>query len=281
MLHLHHSNRLEALAAVLAERTLAAPGDPLEAERIVVAHRSMARWVTLELASDLGIAANLRFELPADFAWSIMRGAAPGIGGERAYTPVRLRWRIYDALPEFAQERGEPSAAPVHAYLAGGGPRERFELADRLARVYDRCLLYRPDWIREWARNPPPHWQARLWRRLVEAERERAPDRPPGHWVASIDAFRDALASGAPEGWPRRVSFFAVPALSPSYLEVLHAASEWLDLHVYLLNPCREYWGDIHSAERAGCGPRTSSPPSAISARATNSWRPGAGRVAT
>ena len=43
------------------------------------------------------------------------------------------------------------------------------------------------------------------------------------------------------------MSFFAVPSLSPSYLEVLHAASEWLDLHVYILNPCREYWGDIHS----------------------------------
>ena len=247
MLHLHHSNRLEALAGVLAERMLAAPGHPLEAERIVVAHRSMARWLTLQLASAQGIAANLRFELPADFAWSIMRAAAPGIGGERAYTPMRLRWRLYDALPDFAAEKGEPSAAPVRAYLAGGGPRERFELADRLARVYDRCLLYRPDWIREWATSPPPHWQARLWRRLVDAERERAPDRPAGHWVASIDAFRDALASGAPEGWPRRVSFFAVPALSPSYLEVLHAASEWLDLHVYILNPCREYWGDIHS----------------------------------
>ena len=247
MLHLHHSNRLEMLAGVLTEQMLAAPDDPLEAERIVVAHRSMARWLTLEVASAQGIAANLRFELPADFAWSIMRGAVPGIGGERAYTPVRLRWRIYDALPDFAAENGEPSAAPVRAYLAGGGPRERFELADRLARVYDRCLLYRPDWIREWARNPAAHWQARLWQRLVEAERERAPDRPPGHWVASIDAFRHALASGAPQGWPRRASFFAVPALSPSYLEVLHAASEWLDLHVYILNPCREYWGDIHS----------------------------------
>ena len=248
MLRLHHSNRLEVLAGVLAQRMLATPGDPLEAERIVVAHRSMARWLTLEIASAQGIAANLRFELPADFAWSIMRGAAPGIGGERAYTPARLRWRIHDALPDFAAEKGEPSAAPVRAYLAGGGPRERFELADRLARVYDRCLLYRPDWIREWARNPAAHWQARLWRHLVDAECERAPDRPPGHWVASIDAFRHALAAGgAPEGWPRRVSFFAVPALSPSYLEVLRAASEWLDLHVYIHNPCREYWGDIHS----------------------------------
>ena len=247
MLHLHHSNRLETLAEVLSERMRAAPGRPLEAERIVVAHRSMARWLTLELARALGIAANLRFELPADFAWSIMRAALPRIGGERAYTPGRLRWRIHAALPAFAEERGEPSVAPVRAYLAEGGPRERFELADRLARVFDRCLLYRPDWIREWARSPPPHWQARLWLSLVEAERERAPEQPPGHWVASIDAFRHALASGAPQGWPRRASFFAVPALSPSYLEVLHAASEWLELDVYILNPCREYWGDIHS----------------------------------
>ena len=251
MLRLHHSNRPETLAALLSERMIAGPGDPLEAERIVVAHRSMASWLTLELASAQGIAANLRFELPADFAWSIMRAAAPGVGGERAYTPERLRWRIYDALPDFADEQGEPSVEPVRTYLASGSPRERFELADRLARVYDRCLLYRPDWIREWARNPPLHWQARLWQRLVDAEGERAPERPPGHWVASIDAFRDALAAGTPRGWPRRASFFAVPALSPSYLEVLHAASEWLDLNVYIFNPCREYWGDIHSARES------------------------------
>ncbi len=247
MLHLHHSNRLETLAGVLSERMRAVPGDPLEAERIVVAHRSMARWLTLELASAQGIAANLRFELPADFAWSIMRAAVPGIGGERAYNPARLRWRIYDALPGFAEEEGEPSVAPVRGYLAGGGARERFGLADRLAGVFDRCLLYRPDWIRTWARSPPPHWQARLWQRLVEAERERAPERPAGHWVASIDAFRAALAEGGPEGWPRRASFFAVPSLSPSYLEVLHAASEWLDLDLFLLDPCRDYWGDIRS----------------------------------
>ena len=203
MLYLHHSNRLEILAGVLSERMRMAPGCPLDAERIVVAHRSMARWLSLELASAQGIAANLRFELPAEFAWSIMRAALPGMGGERAYTPGRLRWRIHDALPAFAEERGEPSVASVHTYLAEGGPRERFKLADRLSQVFDRCLLYRPDWIREWARNPPPHWQDRLWLHLVEAERERALEQPAGQWVSSIDAFRHALASGAPAHWPR------------------------------------------------------------------------------
>ena len=260
MLRLHHSNRLETLAGLLAERMRAAPGDPLEPERIVVAHRSMARWLTLELAGELGIAANLRFELPADFAWSIMRAAVPGIGGERAYSPARLRWRIYDALPGFAEEEGEPSVAPVRGYLAGGGPRERFELADRLARVFDRCLLYRPDWIREWARRRAPHWQARLWQCLVEAEGAGAAGRPADHWVASVDAFRRALAAGRPAGWPRRASFFAVPALSPSYLEVLHAASAGLDLHLFLLNPCREYWGDIRSPRESRLGARSADP---------------------
>ena len=261
MLRLYHSNRLEALAALLAERLRSAPGDPLEAERIVVAHPSMARWLTLEIADTLGIAANLRFELPADFAWSIMRAALPGLGGERAYTPSRLRWRIYDTLPGFAAEEGEPSVAPVRGYLSGGGARERFELAERLARVFDRCLLYRPDWIREWERGPAPHWQARLWQRLVEADAARAPGgRPPGHWVASIDAFRDALAQAPPAEWPRRVCFFAVPALSPSYLEVLHAASAWLSIHLLAFNPCREYWGDIRSQRAGRLGARGADP---------------------
>ena len=48
-------------------------------------------------------------------------------------------------------------------------------------------------------------------------------------------------------GWPRRVCFFAVPSLSPSYLELLCDAAREIEIHLYLLNPCREYWGDIHS----------------------------------
>ena len=201
-------------------------------------------------------------------------------------------------------------------------PRKRFELADRLARVFDRCLLYRPDWIREWERGVAPHWQARLWQRLAgdrrwlgegrlaEAERPAGEERPAGgerpvgeerpigegrlvggerltgegrsaggerlareersgkekrraterraageersasadHWVAAIDAFHARLAAGArPSGWPRRAAFFGVSSLSPSYLEMLRRAAEGIEIHLFMLVPCREYWGDIRS----------------------------------
>ena len=296
---LHRSNRMEALAGALADLMRAEPGEPCAPERIVVPHPTIERWLSLELARALGIATNLRFELPAEFAWSIMRDAAPGLPREQMYAPARLRWRIRDVLPEWAEG---PEGRTVRGYLGDGDPRKRFELADRLARVFDRCLLYRPDWIREWERGAAPHWQARLWRRLSEdgpgaGEGRPAGEEPPAgrsrtpaegwsaggtradgadraatqtrasaedsaaeesgtaapHWVAAIDAFHERFAAGVrPSGWPGRAVFFGVSSFSPSYLEVLRRAGEGIEIHLFMLAPCREYWGDIRSRREIG-----------------------------
>lgn len=241
---------MEALAAALAERLRADPGDPLAPERIVVPHRTVGRWLSFELARRLGVAANLRFELPAGFAWSVMRSAVPSLPAEHGFSPDRLRWRIHDALPEFAA--GDREGRAVQRYLADGDPRKRFELADRLARVFDRCMVYRPDWIRAWEGGDAPSWQARLWRRAAEAE-AGAEGGLASHWVAAIDAFRAALREGVRSaGWPRRASFFAVPSLSPSYLDALSGIGEVVELDLFVLNPCREYWGDIYSRREIG-----------------------------
>ena len=264
-MQVHHSNRMEALAAILAERLRADPGDPLAPEHIVVPHRTIGRWLSFELARRLGIAANLRFELPAEFAWSVMRGAVPDLPREHGFSPDQLRWRIHDALPAFAAEDREGRA--VRRYLADGDPRKRFELADRLARVFDRCMVYRPDWVRAWDGGEAPSWQARLWRRV--AAEAKADGGPATHWVAVIDAFRAALRDGVGEdahgkggggpgggaggaGWPRRASFFAVPSLSPSYLDALSGIGEVVELRLFVLNPCREYWGDVYSRREIG-----------------------------
>ena len=221
------------------------PGDPLAPERIVVPHGTVGRWLSLELARDLGISANLKLELPAGFAWSVMRGAIPGLPTEQPFAPAQLRWRVHEVLPRFAEEDRE--GREVRRYLADGDPRKRFALADRLARAFDRYVVYRPDWIREWSGGDAPHWQARLWRRVLEAEGSTA------HWVGAIDAFRAAIESGVrPEGWPLRATFFAVPALSPSYLDVLDGIGRGIDLRLFVLNPCREYWGDIYSRREIG-----------------------------
>ncbi len=233
---IHHSNSLKALAGDIAARVRQDPADPIVAERVVVSHATMQRWLTLELARANGIAANYRFELPAQFAWSMMRDVVPELPQAQPFAPDNLRWRLFDMLPGFARK---PAAAPVRRYLEDGDPCKRFDLSSELARMFDRCLLYRPQWIREWEAGASPHWQARLWQELVAIVGK-------GHWVNALDRFHAAMDSGsAPDDWPARVTFFAVPSLSPSYLDLLRRIASRVEVHYCLINPCRQYWGDI------------------------------------
>ena len=256
--HLHVSNQLESLAKALADEMRARPGDALAAERIVVPHPVLGRWLALELAERLGIAAHLQIELPAEFAWSLMRSVVE-LPKEQPFAPGALRWRVFDVLADWGADDD------LARYLADADTRKRFALADRLARVYDRCLLHRPEWIRRWQKGDAPHWQAQIWRELTASGVGR-------HWVDAVDAFERAVRaeqSSVPvqrelfdqptqqlkelnttyydKNLKERVSFFGVDSLSPSYLSMLRAAGTDHHIHLFQLSPCREFWADTRS----------------------------------
>ena len=261
---IHASNRLERLADRLAEEILRHPGDPLAPERIVVPHPTLGRWLRLELASRLGVAAHLRIELPAQFMWAIMRETVGDLPAEQSFAPEALRWRIFSELAQW-DRGGDPdrymaagwdrsddldrhlvagAAGAADIRLAGADrARRQLELATRLADVYDRCMLFRPDWIRAWQAGDTPHWQVVLWARLTGTATA------PRHWVEAIDAYRDALAHGPPgeEVRRERASLFGIAHLSPSYLDALRSTSPRMDIHLYMLSPCREFWADTRS----------------------------------
>lgn len=247
-LRVYHSNRLEVLAKELAGLLESDPSGPFTPERIVIPHRTTEHWLRLELARELGIAANIGFELPAEFAWSVLRGAVPSLSKARDFAPEVLRWHLFELLPDFAREdkvEAEAGARQVRRFLADGDERKRLELAEKLAGVFDRCINFREDWIREWERGATPHWQARLWRMLVD----RVPER---HWVHALDALERELGRKAPDAppprdWPRRAFVFGVSALSPSYLRLLEQLSGKIELHVFLFNPSAAYWADLRT----------------------------------
>src|SRR5204862_7327552 len=87
--------------------------------------------------------------------------------------------------------------------------------------------------------EPPPHWQAALWQRLSR-------DAGVPHRAALQKQLVDALAAPrAPVALPERVSVFGPPALPPALIELFTALARHSDVHVFVPNPCREYWGDI------------------------------------
>ncbi len=231
MIRIHASNRMELLAEWLAEDMRKHPAEPLDAERIVVPHPLLGEWLRLELATRLGVAAHLRIDLPAEFAWSVMREAVPDLPLESAFEPAVLRWRIFDLLGRWDGDD------PVNDYLADGDSRKRFEFADKLAAAYDRCMVFRN---RAWSADNPEDWHVRLWSQL----KGEIPDAT--HWTDAVAAYGQAV--GARKSRSRRpiVYLFGIAALSPSYLELLRHVSTVMDVHLFLLSPSRDFWKADH-----------------------------------
>ncbi len=62
---------------------------------------------------------------------------------------------------------------------------------------------------------------------------------------AKLNAMDDEEALKA--NLPQRVFLFGVSSLQPQVIRFLRALAKHVDVNVMLLNPCREYWGDIDS----------------------------------
>ena len=137
-----------------------------------------------------------------------------------------------------------------------------FALAEKIADTFDQYLVYRPDWLLAWEAgkdeieggdisNQP--WQPELWRRLVADSdqlghslfhRARLTDQLVDIMRAGKDGLKNLLPTSSTEQ-PARIFVFGIAALPGTYWQVLNALSEHVDVHFFLLNPCRNYWGDI------------------------------------
>ena len=235
MLSVHRGNRLEALADRLAELIRTPLKRELQAEWIVTPSSAMRRWVQHALAERLGIAMHIDFEFPAEFAQRVF-GAALDPENDAGFSRAILGWRVLAAFPEVL---ADPAFKELQAYASGEqAPLKQYQLAQRVAAVFDRYLAYRPEWLLAWEAGPPAHWQAKLWRQLA---RDRS--HPPGQ----LARLRKIVAAKSPEleGLPQRVSVFGVSSLAPFYVHLLDTLSAAVEVHLYLLEPTDLYWGEI------------------------------------
>jgi exodeoxyribonuclease V gamma subunit len=245
-LHIFTSNRMELLVEQLAALVREPLASPLAEEIVVVQSRGMERWVSMELARLNGISGNVRFPFPNAFLETAFAAAAPGLSAPSPFAPDVLTFRIMGMVEEHS---GQPGLKLLEQFLAED-PRglKRYQLSRKIADLFDQYLVFRPDMVERWEAGRPAggsehhRWQARIWRELVH--------RTPGvHRVGQRRLLAEAVRSGASglAALPRRVSLFGVSYLPRFHLEIFAEMSRVIDVHVFCLNPCREYWADIVS----------------------------------
>ncbi|TVP61067.1 MAG: exodeoxyribonuclease V subunit gamma, partial [Halomonadaceae bacterium] len=269
-----HANHLEDLRRVVVWLIREYPIAPLEDETFLVQSNGIAQWLKLALAEHprdeqgatqggIGIAAAMAFSLPSRFVWQAYRAVlgADYVPPESPYDKDRLTWRLYGLLPSLTREA---QYAPLARFLDGAeSDRRRYQLAEKIADLYDQYQVFRADWLSAWedgddhlipARGEPlslgdeQRWQPALWRRLVAgmtaAERPSSRSRIHTQFMA---AAKQLTPAQRPAGLPRRIIVFGVSSLPQQTLEVLDALGHCCQVVLCVHNPCSFYWADIVS----------------------------------
>jgi exodeoxyribonuclease V gamma subunit len=250
VLIVHRSNRAERLVDALAALVSEPLPDVFVRETIVVQGKGMERWLSMELARRHGVWANPAFPFPRTLLNDVSRHllGEEAVAAAAAFEPEALLWMIARLLPGLVEQA---AFAPIRSYLEGDerGVR-RMQLASRIAAVFDRYVLYRPDLIGSWerdGRDGDTAWQPILWRECVRAA-------PGAHLAARVEALIEVLSrrNARIPGFPPRFSIFGVTTLAPLYLRAFAALAGRLDVHLFLLTPSREFMGGTVARKRAG-----------------------------
>ena len=192
---------------------------------------------------------NFKFMFPLHFLGFI----AETIGVKNTsdcYDRQILAWRIEAHLRNLSHE----NSGQLRSYLAGDNIKlKRFQLARKLAHIFDQYQVMRPEMLSEWAENrsvtglPAERWQKELWLKLMTDERGG------DHRGVLLRQVIDKLGSGEELSHllPDRVSVFGLHIMPPFFLEFLSSLSKLSDVHLFILSPCEHYWGDVETRRTA------------------------------
>lgn len=254
-----HGNQPESLSQLLGQWFEHHPLHPLEKEIILVQSNGMAQWLKMNLARHSGIAAGLEMLLPSRFIWNAYRCllGADDVPESSPFDQHGLLWRLMRLLPSLCQQ---PGYETLRQFL-GQDPegRKAYQLSDKIAGLFDQYLVYRADWLTDWAQHrdqlaEPRHpatplesdqcWQPRLWRALLE---DIGPETPSRALIHQRFLEQAAQLKTIPSGLPRRITVFGLSSLTAQALDVLRALARVTQVLLFVHNPCQHYWGDALS----------------------------------
>ena len=218
--------RMDDLADVLIEEVYAEirnSGDLFRRVRVIVPNRSIQRYLSLRFAHRHEVTAQIEFlPLMSVFSRFMPRNS---VSGRLNIDEKTIGWRIYRIL----MERDSEAAFPQLVRWIGGDAKKLYELSRQLGSLYDKYILYRPEWIGAWEAGRMPRglegepvaaWQGELWRRVA------GEDWKGNHFAAvygKIMRGEPGLVSGADKAETIRI--FGFSQLPPAVLRCLERFS--------------------------------------------------------
>ena len=257
------ASRLEALVPpLLTALQTHRPQSVLAAQTIIAAHPGMEKWLSRALARTVGsggVVANVDIVLPSAWLSGVMRdclGADADV--QTPWQREALRWAVLSALREPGAVAGLSEPRLMH-YLGAAAnqdeaeqARRQFHLADHLASVFTRYLVYRPDWLAAWEQGQLRVATSRVDIADDDVALETRLLAPLWRYLCTRLGPHRAHRTGELLAWlaehrhyPTALHVFGFSHLGPADQAVLRAWSRYAPVWLYVPDPCREYWGGL------------------------------------
>lgn len=271
MFYVYYSNRLTRHKELLVNILSNDPNpDPFAQETVLVQSIGMAQWLQMQIAEELGVTGNIQFPYPTSFLWQQYRLLFPELPSENLFDRNLIVWRLMRLIPSFLTQA---EFAPLAFYLQQPDQLKCYQLASKIADLFDQYLVYRPHWLVHWesgneqqifneirqnirfkTRQPEEveqtvRWQGILWNALVADIRADSDEElfNTSHRAYLQQRYFDKLENLTPAEMaklPKRLFVFGITALPATQLAVLKKLSELCHVHLFFTNPSEEYWGE-------------------------------------
>ena len=207
MFYLYPANKMENLLVLLDKIQQLSPLPVFAQDTVIVQNAGMQHWLNMSLAEQRGISMNMRYALPSQFLWNLIRNLASDedVPEQSPYSREVLAWRI-DTLLESNEVISDNIFAVASTYWQANSTDtlntvyseaeqlKRYQLACQLADLYEQYLIFRPEWIHAWHQGEFPAfdqtnsssvntsdaidltlesnavWQGKLWHLLVREQ---------------------------------------------------------------------------------------------------------------
>lgn len=236
--HLIDGNDLEKMAEKFAELLLSG-GDPFDEDVVVTTDNAVRRWLAVKVAEKKGFFPSVEWMRPGDFIYKYLFNPAlerPQGFDISGFEPEVTVWSIYKALGEIKSER-------VDNYVAKSALK-RWQLASRLASLFDKYMTYRQDWLEKWEAGntvglgPDEAWQAEIWRKIAGGQ-----DDTFSKLCTKFIEFKEPNVKIRPT--KKRFFYFGIALLPKVHLKAaMLKFSKVADVWFFMTNPCKKYWGD-------------------------------------
>jgi exodeoxyribonuclease V gamma subunit len=159
VLHVHRSDRADALVAMLRDLVAEPLEDPMTPEVVSVPTRGIERWLTQRLSTHLGatpgrldgVCANIEFPFPGSVVNGALARAAGTDPDSDPWLPQRAVWPLLEVVEAHFDE---PWLAPLAQHIRNSETvheSKRFSSIRHVADLFDRYGVHRPEMLQRWA----------------------------------------------------------------------------------------------------------------------------------